>query len=75
MQTGLVAWVIGDLQVALPYLLDQIGFLWSARKQATISRYSTEAKYKVLANVTAELIWVEALLAKLGIRLLEKPSL
>jgi histone deacetylase 1/2 len=48
---------------------------WSARKQETVSRSSTEAEYKALANATAELIWVEALLAELGVRLLQKPSL
>ncbi|XP_071681174.1 uncharacterized protein [Lolium perenne] len=35
---------------------------WSARKQATVSRSSTESEYKALANATAELIWVQALL-------------
>ena len=29
---------------------------WSARKQATMSRSSTEAEYKSLANATAEII-------------------
>ena len=29
---------------------------WSARKKAAVSRSSTEADYKSLANVTAELI-------------------
>jgi histone deacetylase 1/2 len=48
---------------------------WSARKQATVSRSSTEAEYKALANATAELIWVEALLNELGVKLLQKPSL
>jgi histone deacetylase 1/2 len=48
---------------------------WSARKQATVSRSSTEAEYKALANATAELIWVEALLGELGVKLKEKPCL
>jgi hypothetical protein len=48
---------------------------WSARKQATVSRSSTEAGYKALANATTELIWVEALLRELGVKLKEKPCL
>jgi hypothetical protein len=32
---------------------------WSARKQPTVSRSSTEAEYKSLANATAEVIWVK----------------
>ena len=41
---------------------------WSARKQATVSRSSTEAEYKALANATPELIWVQVLLNELGIK-------
>lgn len=41
---------------------------WSARKQATVSRSSTEAEYKALANATAEVIWVQTLLKELGIQ-------
>jgi histone deacetylase 1/2 len=48
---------------------------WSARKQATVSRSSTEAGYKALANATTELIWVEAVLDELGVSLKEKPCL
>jgi histone deacetylase 1/2 len=40
---------------------------WSARKQATVSHSSTESEYKAIANATAELIWVQALLAELGV--------
>jgi hypothetical protein len=40
---------------------------WSARKQATISRSSTEAEYKSLANATAEVIWLETILKKHGV--------
>ena len=29
---------------------------WTARKQATVSRSSTEAEYKALANATAEMV-------------------
>jgi histone deacetylase 1/2 len=41
---------------------------WTAKKQPTVSRSSTEAEYKALANATAELIWVQKLLTELGVR-------
>jgi transposase InsO family protein len=40
---------------------------WTARKQATVSRSSTEAEYKSLANATAEILWVQKLLNELKI--------
>jgi len=40
---------------------------WQAKKQATVSRSSTEAEYKSLANATAEVIWVQSLLDELGV--------
>jgi hypothetical protein len=40
---------------------------WSSQKQATISRFSTESEYKVLANATAEVIWLQSLLRELGL--------
>jgi histone deacetylase 1/2 len=48
---------------------------WSTRKQTTVSRSSTEAEYKALANATAEMIWVEALLVELGVKLRQKPRI
>jgi hypothetical protein len=41
---------------------------WSARKQPTISRSSTEAEYKVIANTVAEVMWIQILLTEIGIQ-------
>lgn len=40
---------------------------WNAKKQATVSRSSTEAEYKALADATAEMMWVQKLLAELKV--------
>jgi hypothetical protein len=40
---------------------------WSARKQPTVSRSSTKAEYKALANATAELMWIQSLLHELKV--------
>jgi hypothetical protein len=40
---------------------------WSARKQPMVSRSSTEAEYKAIANVAAEIMWIQTLLDELGI--------
>ncbi|GKA64795.1 gag/pol polyprotein, partial [Tanacetum coccineum] len=38
---------------------------WTAHKQRTVSRSSTEAEYKALADTVAELTWLQALLHEL----------
>jgi hypothetical protein len=40
---------------------------WSARKQPTVSRSSTEAEYKAIVNATAEIMWIQTLLQELGV--------
>jgi hypothetical protein len=40
---------------------------WNSRKQSTVSRSSTEAEYKSIADATAELIWLQVLLRELRI--------
>jgi hypothetical protein len=38
---------------------------WCAKKQKTISHSSTEAKYKAMADATAEVMWVQSVLHEL----------
>lgn len=40
---------------------------WGSGKQTTVSRSSTEAEYKAIANFVAELIWIQSLLKELGV--------
>lgn len=40
---------------------------WSSKKQPMVSRSSTEAEYKSLANAAAEIIWFQSLLKELKI--------
>ncbi|XP_019150182.1 PREDICTED: uncharacterized protein LOC109146989 [Ipomoea nil] len=40
---------------------------WQSRKQRTVARSSTEAEYKALADVAAEVTWVVSLLRELGL--------
>jgi histone deacetylase 1/2 len=41
---------------------------WSARKQATVSRSSTEAEYKAVANATTEVMWIQTLMKEIGLK-------
>jgi hypothetical protein len=40
---------------------------WNAKKQANVSRSSTEAEYKSLANATGKVMWVQTLLSELKV--------
>jgi hypothetical protein len=40
---------------------------WSAKKQPTISRSSTEAEYRAMASTAAELTWVSFILRDIGL--------
>ena len=42
---------------------------WNCRKQATVSRSSTKAEYKALANIAAELKWLQSLFGELSLAL------
>lgn len=44
---------------------------WRSKKQHTVSRSSTEAEYRSLAALIAEVVWVTSLFKELGVRLIE----
>ncbi|KAD7116530.1 hypothetical protein E3N88_03798 [Mikania micrantha] len=48
---------------------------WSARKQKTVSRSSTESEYKALADAVAELTWLQTLLQELHVPIQTVPTL
>jgi hypothetical protein len=77
MQIGLVALMTDGLLVDLLSSMVPILFhgMLANKLLSQLSRSSTESEYKSLANATAELIWVQALLGELGIRLSQKPCL
>ncbi|CAL9031837.1 unnamed protein product [Prunus brigantina] len=48
---------------------------WSSKKQQSVSRSSTEAKYRAMAVIAAEVVWLQQLLFDLHCPLLWKPIL
>lgn len=43
--------------------------IWKSKKQTVVSRISTEAEYKSIASIVAELIWLVGLLKEIGIEI------
>ncbi|KAJ1701542.1 hypothetical protein LUZ63_001321 [Rhynchospora breviuscula] len=48
---------------------------WSSKKQATVSRSSTEAEYRSMAVTASELTWLISLLSELKVNSTQKPTL
>ncbi|KAG8493453.1 hypothetical protein CXB51_010754 [Gossypium anomalum] len=46
---------------------------WCSKKQPVVSRSSSEAEYRSLANYVSELLWVKQLLDELGLSLSQPP--
>jgi Reverse transcriptase (RNA-dependent DNA polymerase) len=41
---------------------------WTSKKQTTVARSSTEAEYRGLAMVTAEVVWLQSVFRELGVQ-------
>ncbi|KAL5715327.1 hypothetical protein ACHQM5_017160 [Ranunculus cassubicifolius] len=48
---------------------------WSAKKQHTVARSSTEAEYRALASTTAEVTWISFILRDIGLYIPETPTI
>lgn len=48
---------------------------WSAKKQHTVARSSTEAEYRALASAAAEITWVSFILRDIGLYMSETPTI
>lgn len=48
---------------------------WKSARQKSVSRSSTKAEYKALANAASEISWVQKLLSELGISTTTAPTL
>ncbi|CAH9096769.1 unnamed protein product [Cuscuta europaea] len=48
---------------------------WKSAKQKCVSRSSTEAEYRAVANASAELLWVRNILSELGVSVSTPPQL
>ncbi|XP_062075014.1 uncharacterized mitochondrial protein AtMg00810-like [Humulus lupulus] len=46
---------------------------WSSKKQAVVSRSSTESEYRALAHVAAEISWIQSLLKEFELPLVSTP--
>ncbi|KAL5564064.1 hypothetical protein UlMin_033811 [Ulmus minor] len=48
---------------------------WCSKKQHVVSRSSTEAEYRSLANATSEILWLQSLLSELKVHFRYPPTL
>lgn len=46
---------------------------WSSKKQSVVSRSSSEAEYRSLADASMEIIWIKSLLKEIGYTLPQAP--
>lgn len=56
-------------------LLGKSPISWKSKKQPTVSRSSSEAEYRAMANAASEVTWVVKLLKEIGVHKLEPVTL
>ena len=59
---------------AYVFFLGQHSISWSAKKQTSVSRSSTEAEYRSVTNTAAEVCWVSSLLLEIGVPIPATPT-
>ena len=74
-QIGHVVLKKEDQLVTTWYILEKKLVSWYSKRQPTISRSSTEAKYKSVANAVAEVLWIQSLLSEIHLPLNSSPNL
>lgn len=56
-------------------LINDAPISWCSKKQSAVSRSSTEAEYRSMADTTSEIMWLSLLLQDLHIQLVDIPTL
>lgn len=74
-QIGMVVLMIVSLWVGYLVFFGQTPISWKSGKQRTVARSSTEAEYKVVADGTAEVIWLQYLLTDLQVPSISAPTI
>ncbi|KAG9446567.1 hypothetical protein H6P81_012695 [Aristolochia fimbriata] len=69
MLTGLEMFLIDGPQPGYSVFLGYSPISWRSKKQSTVSRSSTEAEYRALADTTSEIVWLRWLLQDMGVHL------
>ncbi|KAI5325748.1 hypothetical protein L3X38_034822 [Prunus dulcis] len=71
----ILRYIQGTLHYGFVVFLGSNPISWQSKKQRSVSRSSTEAEYRALANASAEVDWIRQILADLHVFLSEPPLL
>ena len=74
MMTGPVIWMIENLS-GMCLFLGAYLIAWNSHKQKVVECSSTESEYRALSLAASDIIWVQSLLAELGIHPQTQPPI